>query len=300
MSWLRFTGLDRFSPFTRSPPEGSSTVSDADFSYITNEDLKKHVAQVNADEQDRRDADTLRVRQGRNLYTLSFPPHSIVRGELSVGTVRESLAKLSKVKPRHIELHYRGRKLSDDMTSCADVGLKNGNELLGTVKDNNISESEESDDVAAGNDAGHSAQQSGKKKKRNRSSRNKKKKLATDSPGSAERFDIPSQQQRVSSPALPADPLKLGTPQEKLSALFAILRSYEKEVQAYIKSPPAEQAKRDFEQKKLSEMILTQVLLKTDAVETDGDSDARARRKELVRDTQNLLKSLDDANSSRS
>ena len=57
--------------------------------------------------------------------------------------------------------------------------------------------------------------------------------------------------------------------------------------------PPKDEKSRDFEYKKLSESILTQVLMKLDGVETEGNEVLRATRKELVRETQGWLNDMD-------
>jgi hypothetical protein len=62
----------------------------------------------------------------------------------------------------------------------------------------------------------------------------------------------------------------------------------------YINNPPEEKAKREFEYKKLSETILTQIIFKLDGVETEGDQDARMKRKAIVKEVQGMLTKLDE------
>ena len=63
----------------------------------------------------------------------------------------------------------------------------------------------------------------------------------------------------------------------------------------FISSTPTDAKKRDFEYKRISETILSQIMLKADAVETDGDTSARPRRKELVMEVQAFLHDVDVA-----
>lgn len=63
----------------------------------------------------------------------------------------------------------------------------------------------------------------------------------------------------------------------------------------FISHTPADAKKRELEYRRNSETILTQILLKSDAVDTEGNMDARMRRKELVAEVQRFLNDLDVA-----
>ncbi len=63
----------------------------------------------------------------------------------------------------------------------------------------------------------------------------------------------------------------------------------------FIMSVPNDKGRRVDTHRRISETVLQQVLLKLDAVDPDGDAVVRARRKELVRYVQAVLKRLDEA-----
>ena len=63
----------------------------------------------------------------------------------------------------------------------------------------------------------------------------------------------------------------------------------------FISDTPTEVDKRDLEYRRISETILMQILLKLDAVDTEGDPEARARRKETVAEVQGFLNDLEKA-----
>ena len=59
-------------------------------------------------------------------------------------------------------------------------------------------------------------------------------------------------------------------------------------------NPPSDSKRREDEHRKISETVMQQVLLKLDEIDTAGDEGARAQRKALVRQVQDVLKGLDE------
>jgi hypothetical protein len=147
MSWFSRTGGNwggRFSPFGRpgtSPNAG--VVNDSDFSYITNEDLRRNggAAQPEIvdwdDKNPERETDVLIFKNGRAHYPTHFPAHSIRDGDLKIGTVRQAAAKKLGVDDyRRIRMFYKGRNLKFDERTGREEGLRGdgaGSEILVTV-----------------------------------------------------------------------------------------------------------------------------------------------------------------------
>lgn len=312
MSWTsRFGNLGRFSPFTRSPPQGPTKVSDADFSYITADDLRRHQAESSNQQQStqespvdygpERDTDILILRNKKQDFPVHFPAYSIVKGELTVGQVREAAAKKTTTgDPKRIKLLYKGKNLKDDVKTCKQEGLRDGAELMITLAEKIESPSDSDDDdefaddpTAADGEPKRRRNRGKKTKRRNRREERERETSGTSTPQPGEpNLGVPNSQQpsRTQSPKPPVSP---ATPLDKLNALHQKLQSYLPDCRAFETSPPTEQAKKEFEHKRLTETILTQVLLKLDSVETEGDADARTRRKELVKETQKVLSDLD-------
>jgi hypothetical protein len=279
MSWAsRFGNLGRFSPFAREPPKGPSTVSDADFSYITSDDLRRFdESQHNEDLGPARNTDVLKFQNSGKSHEVHFPAYSIAKGELTVGGIRDHAAKKIGVSDsQRVKLLVKGRTLLDDSQTAKQAGLRHDDSIFCVASEGAGSDSDDDDD--GDEDSSALDGEGTTKKKRNRGKKTKRR----------------NKREAQNAPAVAAPTTAIG----KLDALRAVLETFIPQCQAFEASPPADPAKRSYEHKRLSETILTQVLLKTDAVETEGDAEARARRKELVRETQELLTRLDQVEKS--
>ena len=284
---------------------------------------------VDWDEKDpQRPTDVLVFKKDGTKYPTHFAAQSIRNGDLRISTVRKAAAsKLGIDDPRRIRLFFKGKNLKHDDRTARDEGLRGdggGSEILcsvGETATGSLAPGAESnartpsdaeddeDDTESGVDSGANAP--GKKKNRRRGGKKaKKNKNATGSgtstpglaysnaaPAGAEYLPIPSTFQGPKPAAKSAPPSGAATPQTPLAKLEALSSKFQTEYaplcEKLMENPPQEKAKREFECKKLSETIMTQILLKLDGVETEGDQDARMRRKELVKEVQGMLDRLD-------
>ncbi|RFU25302.1 hypothetical protein B7463_g11033, partial [Scytalidium lignicola] len=285
----------RISPFSSRQYEASvPTITDDDFSYITSQDLQEPSRTY--DPQNRPvytpssvEDDLLLIKHKGATYPIRFPAYSIGEGKLQVRDVKERVAAvLDLPSGTKMRLVYKGRILKDDYAPCRDYNLKNQSEILCTVTEIPITSGDDSD----GRSEDIQQEEQTKKKRNSKSKKNKKKK------GSDPNLSPPASSSYTGSPRTASpSPAILRTPMDKLEAIANHFHDNILPVcKKFIKSPPTEEKKKQFEHAKLSEIIMNDALLKLDAVVTDGDDSARQRRKELVREAQAILHELDTAN----
>lgn len=235
--------------------------------------------------------------------------------------------------PRRVKLLYKGNVLKDNNRACRDEGLKQNSELtcviieagsLGSREDAESSDSADSEEMLANGLDGPRIEVDGTirdprpKRKNHRGGRRKNRTrdssivtprdssgyLAPDpipsarthspSPRSASPLPQPHTHAPIPPPSGPASPAHPKTPLGTLEAISSTFHTtFMPKCIDFMTDPPADVKARDTEYKRLSETLLSQIILKLDAVETDGDEGLRAKRKELVRETQAVLTDLD-------
>ncbi|KAF2752756.1 hypothetical protein EJ05DRAFT_515418 [Pseudovirgaria hyperparasitica] len=275
--------------------------------------------------------DTIILRNKKLSYPIHFPSGSLSSGEITIGVLRIAAAQKLEIRDaRRIKLLYKGKNLKDDKALARDEGLHSdhASEVLVTVSEASDSYldtrdatddrsvlSASSDDESADDSATPSNTASKKRKTRSKrkkrggasgrksptsSSTQASARYTNNTPRPAEYLPIPSTANLRPSSAPPISapqPSLSNPPMTQLDALESHFRiTLQPQCEEFLRSTPGEgveMAKWTMKQKGLAETILVQVMLKLDAVETDGNHDVRMRRKELVREVQGWLDRLD-------
>ncbi|KAI0444177.1 BAG domain-containing protein [Xylaria telfairii] len=308
---------DGLSPFaSQASSQDGPHVTDADFSYITSEDLEHDLQAPERayDPYNRRaprsvaveEDDVILIKHRATTYPVHFPAYSIGDGRLTVRDVRDRaglVLDLSIRRATRIKMLYKGRNLKEPDIPIRDYGVKNNSELMVVVPEGRLSDDDESsvsaeevivtdprDDVRASRKRKN---KNGKKKPKTRGPRESSNNLEV--PGQADGDSSrtspnPSRHpSRVPSPAMPSGPI------EKLEAIRS---HFDSELlpncEEFLRHTPKDAKKCEDEHRKISETVMQHVLLKLDEVDTGGDPDIRARRKDLVNYVQDMLKEMDD------
>jgi len=283
-------------------------VTDGDFSYITAEDIARSQANKTAEDHARktnrpsRDTDAILLKHRKISYPVHFPAYSIDDGELTIGAIRKSAAKkvdLLESQISRIKLFYRGKNLKDDARMAREEGMRSDSqaEILLVVGDQaNVTRPESSGEEDETDDK----PEKGKKRRIRRKKKSSKSPVPEETPSTARTYTGINPDATFAPgaaplpPPKPAAPAKVMTPIQKLDTLASLFHTtMVPDSIRFLSHPPSDDAKCSFEHKKLTETILTQVLLKLDAVETEGDEEARTKRKALVKEVQGMLNQLD-------
>ena len=307
----------RRSPYASAA--GNRSVEEYDFEYLGPKDLERShsppayyrpsVAHSHGYD-DGEGPDIILLRHMNNQYDLNFKPFAISDGILLVGDIRRFAAeKLRAPDPSRLRLLYKGKQLKDDKRPAKEYGLKQQSEIMVVVSDtppsrpNSDSETEES-----GSAVSHSSKRGknkGRKPKLKTSKDNLAASVTDNGPQSRPRSRRGS---RVASPHLrsslhssppqspPFHSPKSDTARGKVEQLASTFHTqWVPKCDQFLLHPPFDAKLRDQEHKKLSELILAQVLLKADDIETEGDLQARTDRKKLVDEIYDMFKRLDAA-----
>ncbi|KAM0818930.1 hypothetical protein AB5N19_04744 [Seiridium cardinale] len=306
MSRYGWSNREGLSPFASQDVDGAPRVTEEDFSYITSEDLE-HSLQAPARAYDPKkqppssakpEDDILLIKNKGIIYPVHFPAYSIGDGKLYVRDVRDRVGLVMEVSSsqiKRIKMLYKGRQLKDQDVPIRDYNVKNNSEILVVLPDGVVSDDDSgsSEEIVV---ADPRDEQSSKNKSKNK--RRKKKTRGAqnlDVPGTgAEGRKSDNEESRQPS-RMPSPPSIPSGSVEKLQAIQSHFNTRLLPLCVeFSASPPRDKKKCEEEHRKLSETIMQQVLLKLDEVDTGGDPDIRAKRKQLVNQVHDVLKGIDE------
>ena len=326
--WSTRGALSPFSSNLGTGGGGVPAVTDDDFSYITSEDLEGHGLDITrrprngaqdasssnygrSAPQVPEDDDILLIKNKGVTYPEHFPAFSIGDGQVMVRDLQDRVQLVMKLSDRHarrVRLLYKGRQLKEPNQPIREYGVKNNSEVLVVLGDTGAegsSEDSSEEIVVVDRDEDATRKKPVKKKRRG------KKRGAARSPPDGDSnvgLDVPFENNRRGGPNRRAESPSVlsgvsgasggasgpGGPMERLNSLgMHFTTELLPLCSKFTASPPSDPKKREDEHRKLTETVMQQVILKLDEVDTQGEEEPRARRKELVRHVQNVLKEMD-------
>ncbi|KAK3937708.1 BAG domain-containing protein [Diplogelasinospora grovesii] len=262
------------------------------------------------------DDDILLIKHKGITYPEHFPAYAIGDRKLRVQDVKDRvrlLLGLSDRQARRMRLLYKGRLLDDYAAPICEYRVKNNSEVMVVLSDGGAdSSSDSSEEIVIVGPEEDGPSSKSRKKRRGRRRDDRSPRDSASNVGSNVGLEVPheddrrraastSRTSRAESPALSgvsgasAAAAVPGGPIDKLNSIAShfTTKLLPMCVQ-FTASPPSDPKKRENEHRKLSETVLQQVILKLDAVDTGGEESARARRKEIIKEVQNVLKGLDE------
>jgi hypothetical protein len=302
--WSTRGGL---SPFSSNLGEGGvPAVTEDDFSYITSEDLESSGVEHRSrdDTQASEEPDVLQIRSKGKTYNEHFPAYSIGDGQVLVADLQERiqlLMKLSDKQAKRMRLLYKGRQLKDLDKPVRDYGVKNNSEVLVILGDVAADDSSDdgSEEIVVIDEPRKKSKKKKSKSKKNRGGERSPPDTGLELPSEADRR--PGSSSRTQSPSVASGfsgassgSAVQGGPVDKINNIGQ--QFTEKLLPLALQftaKPPTDPKKREDEHRRISETVMQQVILKLDGVDTEGQDEARARRRELVRYVQGVLKDMD-------
>lgn len=276
---------------------GVPAVTDDDFSYITSQDLDdapltssghRHHPRSQSAAPPAPEDDVLLIKNKGVTYPSHFPAYSIGDGKLLVSDVWKRVGLMMELPDRashRLKLLYKDRQLKEATAPIRDYGVKNKSELMAVLPDVSGESSPSEEEMVIVDAARDDA------KSRRRRKRKPKRRAAGDDGDSAT-----SPRDRNSNSKSPPPPAPGSVALKQIGDLAAEFKTkWLPLCDQYTVAPPADPKAREEEHRKLSEMLMQNILLKLDGVDTEDVLEVRAKRKELVRSVQDILKELDAA-----
>lgn len=224
-------------------------------------------------------------------YPAQFPTYTIGDGKILVDDVRERfglMMALSDRKTRRIKLFYKGRLLNDPGTPVREYGVKHKSEIIAVVREGgDASSSSDKEETVISDSEQLTPLQKIEKAQAMLKRRFDRRPNAESTSRSPNNFLNTAAQ---SSAGAGSEAFK------KLDKLSTDFRNNWKPLcDQFISTPPPDEKSREDEHRRLKESVFQHILLKVDGIGTDGIPEVRMRRKELVKEVQEILKGLDEA-----